>query len=130
MADEDNEAPKTELRAIFEESLKKPAKFALFSDLATEDKDDHAQAIKQILPTNKGPSLTSLFLQVQEEIKQRWPQPVGAKFVKSTPEQHEARKAQVEATREQLKEQSKKKLKLAVKKGMTKKPKAVTKTKT
>ena len=123
------EEKKTELRTLFEESLKKPSKFSLFSNVELEgagppeQQNQQPQAKPHKKAKLEGPTVSELFLQVQKEINERWPEPVGRKFMRTDEEKLKASKAQMEVAREQLKEQSKRKLKTAMKKGMTIRPK-------
>ena len=114
------EANKTELRVLFEESLKQPIKFSLFGNSVASE-----PVIKKAREETSTRSLSDFFMEAQAEIEQRWPEPVGQKFVKSTAEKRKATKAQLEVTREQLKEQSRRKLKAALRHGTRKGPKAV-----
>src|SRR5437870_2964689 len=99
---------KTELRVLFEESLKKPQKFSLFGSLpgkndeVHDDKDipresyedEPVKRQKQVT----GPSLTEMILIIQDEITKRWPEPVGSKFVKVSGDKQKEAKKLFEAT--------------------------------
>ena len=110
---------KTELRVLFEESMKAPAKkFSLFLSPSLEGIEDEAdsreEAVYQVAVEKKRP-LSEVFLEAEAELRRRWPEPVGDRFVRS-----ETDDANWQATKEHLKSQTKKKMKEAIRKGMTK----------
>jgi len=112
---------KTHLRVLFEESMKAPAKFSFFapepqdSEQDDKPKEEHSKRIKLDRSGSRKLPLTEVFLLAEAELKRRWPEPVGKKFVRT-----EENKEKWLETKEKLKAETKKQLKQAVRKGMAK----------
>jgi hypothetical protein len=108
------EEKKTVLRSLFEESFQAPStKFVLFdhqvdSSQNEENLENEQQPIQELRP------MKDVFLEAEAEIRLRWPEPVGSKFLRST----DSKEKWLES-KEELKIQSKRKYKDAVKRGIT-----------